>query len=336
VQLTIALKNVLPEITPCDVTALLLHLGTAASCALEALVSFIKIPSAIQAFLNEVPANGCNGSQLAAGILAAVDAGQRNTEGRKAAGRQLHRQRQGAVMGPTVLGSKLLGGETTVSTKLVKAMSSFLQKVASKGALAVPGWCCKTHFTKYRAWLAHFCRCLGVSDDPESYVFLHIIRKHCIRQTYLEGVRSLPLPPTTSEAVTSFLCDGFSSKSWLRHCKREELIALVPDEGRFLSQLPGQVRPCQVANWAGVDILFLSCWFCLCKDLLDHAMCRGDKVRSFEKPWSLQGILDVVERKEAALIEAAKEHKKIVDGDVSVTPCVYNLLKPMLQMESAC
>ena len=334
VQLTIALNRVLPEIMPCDVTALLLHLDRGASLVMEALVSFLKIPSAIKGFLEQVPTKGCTGAQLATGILAAATIGRSDAPGVKAAGAQVHRQRQGAIMGPTVLATKLVGSETTVNNKLSKYLAGFLERVAAEKALAVPSWSHASHMAKYRKWLTNFCDELGVSSNADRYVFLHLLRKHCIRQIFLEGVRKLPKPPITSEAITTYLANGFSSRALLpASCTVKQLKELVPDEGMYLSKLPAKVRPSHVAHWAGgTDMLFLSCWFCLSKELLDHAMCRKDSERpTFSKPWTVQEIVEFVEQNKEELIAAAREHAKVVDAGVAVPPCVFNLLKgPLL------
>lgn len=167
-------------------------------------------------------------------------------EGAIAAGRQVHRQRMGAVMGPTIVRQRFkldAGGSAPVELvrELMRALSPLAKKVPPfkldpSEAMA--------NIDAYKIWLDEFIRILGYQDST-AYIGLHILRKHILAQTILASTEQAP-----SNAQEAEKClQAFHSAKWFTQAQTMKRLAeLVPDQAEYLHQLGGVMRPWQLSE----------------------------------------------------------------------------------------
>jgi hypothetical protein len=150
----------------------------------------------------------------------------------KAAGKQIHRQRMGAVMGPTVVRQKFqVDADGSASVDLVRNLMRSLQWLSKK----VPSFqlepaAADAHINAYKKWLHQFLTTLGYQDSS-GYMGLHILRKHIIAQTILASCEAKPSNASEAEQCLQ----SFSSSQWFsKQSTMKRLADLMPDQGEYL------------------------------------------------------------------------------------------------------
>jgi hypothetical protein len=165
----------------------------------------------------------------------------------KAAGSQLHRQRMGAIMGPTICKQRfLLSDDASDCLGLLQKMLTELKPLAKlvPKAFDEPETA-KTHIAAYRDWLSSFMKLLGYNQDG-GYVELHLLRKYVLVQAVKVQQNGLPDGIRSIGSAMSGL-NEFSCLQWFP--KTETMAALravVPDEADYLRELGGVMRPWQL------------------------------------------------------------------------------------------
>jgi len=210
-----------------------------------AIVAFLKIPGVATRFVESLEADGaCAGKSIVSGLTLAISEMNRSSS-EVAAGAQIHRQRMGAVLGPTICAKRFqieAGGTTPIklADQLIATLRP-LEKKTPKFTSSVDG--AHAHIQAYNVWLRRFVAELGYAEK-EPYVLLHILRKHIIAETI--GVALGHMPDGVIEAETSL--DSFSSSSWLRKGdSMARLRELVPSEAEYLRSLGEILRPWQLS-----------------------------------------------------------------------------------------
>ena len=167
----------------------------------------------------------------------------------RAAGSQLHRQRMGAVMGPTICKRRFLLTDADPSggacLGLLRRMLTELKPLA-KGvpkAFDEPE-AAKKHIAAYRVWLSSFVKMLGYGKD-RGYVELHLLRKYVLVQA-IKMQHGLPDGVENIGSAMSSL-NEFSCLQWFPRTETmAALRAVVPDEADYLKELGGVMRPWQL------------------------------------------------------------------------------------------
>ena len=165
-------------------------------------------------------------------------AGTERSAAEQAAGAQLHRQRMGAIMGPTICKRRFQlhnddSGDTCV--ELLQAMLKELKPLAK----AVPKAFdspenAKTHIAAFKVWLRKLMSMLGYETE-EGYVELHILRKYIFVQAIKAQQNELPDGVGDIGSAMSFL-NSFNCLHWFP--KTETMASLgnlVPDEAEYLT-----------------------------------------------------------------------------------------------------
>ena len=150
----------------------------------------------------------------------------------KAAGKQIHRQRMGAIMGPTVVRQKFqVDADGSASVELVRNMMRSLQGLSKKvPPFQLEPTAADAHIAAYKKWLHQFLSMLGYQDST-TYIGLHILRKHIIVQTVLASCETKPSNASEAEQCLQ----RFSSSQWfLKQSTMRRLADLVPDQGEYL------------------------------------------------------------------------------------------------------
>ena len=134
------------------------------------------------------------------------------------------------------------------------------------------------YLEKYQVWLETFCQELGVCSKRNGYIYLHLFRKHTLARTYqmcTDIAGKAKDAAGSAAAVEQALSAKFSTKAWLpAGTTAPQLTELMPVQGSFLSKLTSSVRPQTLSDKDKTDVVFLSMWFCLAKDLVDVASGR--------------------------------------------------------------
>ena len=174
-----------------------------------------------------------------------ADLGRSRSQAAKCAGAQVHRQRMGAIMGPTIVRQRFhvdtTGGGAPV--KFMQKMLSDLEPLEKKiPPFKLEAKSAQMHIAKYKEWLEAFMACLGYkSGSTDNYFALHILRKHLIAQTILASNPKMKME-SASEAEEAL--QTFTSKEWFeKSATMKTLRDLVPDEAEYLSIFASILKP---------------------------------------------------------------------------------------------
>ena len=179
------------------------------------------------------------------------ESGSQRCEAAKAAGRQVHRQRMGAVMGPTIVRQRFqLDTAGSASVELVRTMMKNLLKLGQKVLpFTLDSTGAEAHIAAYKTWLDLFLTSLGYQDSS-GYLGLHILRKHIIAQTILATSKTKPSNASEAEKCLQ----SFDSSKWFgKLATMKRLADLVPDQGEYLQTVGSIIRPWGLAphgTWA--------------------------------------------------------------------------------------
>lgn len=177
--------------------------------------------------------------------------GTDRTAAEKAAGAQLHRQRMGAIMGPTACKKKFKlpdasDGDGSACLELLQAMLKDLKPLAKVGPKTFNApETAKTHIAAFTSWLKSCLKMLGYDKDG-GYVELHILRKYILVQAIQVQQKGLPdgvdSIGSAMRSLNEFCCLQWFPKTETMAALR----ALVPDEAEYLTSLGGIMRPWQL------------------------------------------------------------------------------------------
>ena len=320
--------GILQWLFPCDLVALCLFAGDPRTSLLtETFVSFLKVPGAVARFLAEAPARGAWTASSLQRAVQAASVSEDRSPAEAAAGRQVHRQRMGACMGPTRL-------HTLIWSKGRKELERFLENV-QQAAKQVPRFALDPeaavkHIQKYKVWLQTFCSFLRAGGNTgnaseEGYIYKHLLRKHLLLRTWQQS-RSGRMDPTGQEIMQEL--STLSTASWLKKdTSTARVLELMPDQGGCLTKLPYCVRPGHAAHkCGGVDLLMLSCWCCLAHDLLSN----------LPAGWTASGLIEYIGSSATHLVGLARAHQSLhIDAGVPIAPCMLNLMKEAVWQQHA-
>ena len=240
-----------------------------------------------------------------------------------AATRQVHRQRMGAIMGPTILFKALLPEDSSRVARLqkLKKLLGACEKATPKVKRLQTN--APEHISKYSLWIKVFCEELDKKGDENSYVHKHIFRKHLIAQAFWANGGSNKNAAAVEEGLRNL-----SSKFFLPDTiTKSTLLQLLPDQGEYLGNISSVIRPWNLAKKLKTDPLLITCYACLSHDLLSQAL-------KWSQPVAAEFIIQFARNHGEELLSAISEHKRqFTDGQVPIAPCIYNLLKPFLQGE---
>ena len=331
--------GLLQELVPCDLVASV-HFTCGAgrpqhfppcSTVEATLVDFLKVPGCIARFVNALRGDL---SRLGQAINAAArKRGKCRSIAEQQAGKQLHRQRMGTVMGPTRL--------LTLWKKMSRAKKSRLTRMQSLDAFpaeqeTVQQSMCtavKEHLALVEAWLKEFCSVLGCcsfgQDRPRrtrtrySYIHKHLLRKAVLRGAIVATGASAQLHQVekVEQAVANL------GAPWIGlGTTAKELSALGPDQGNYLSGL-GRVSPWEVCKRFQVSPLLLSCWCCLAHDMWAEEGLQD---------WAVDDFYAWLDANKVELHGAIAEHKRsFIDGGVPVSPCLRKLIAGKIPKQKA-
>jgi hypothetical protein len=207
-------------------------------------------------------------------------AGTDRSAAEKAAGAQLHRQRMGAIMGPTVCKKRFqLHNDASGNTcmELLQAMLKELKPLAKEVPKAFDSpERAKTHIAAFKVWLNKLMSMLGYETDG-GYVELHILREYILVQAIQAQQNGLPDGVGDIGSAMSFL-NSFSCIHWFPKTETmASLRSLVPDEADYLTSLGGVMRPWQLRGpWLTLDANSLQ--FAVCN--VQRAMCHTSIVHN--------------------------------------------------------
>ena len=243
-----------------------------------------------------------------------------------AASKQVHRQRMGAIMGPTILFKCFLAEECTRAARLQK-LRRFItscEKAASKVKPSKAGF--PQHLETYQDFCKTFCAGLDLKTE-NGYVHKHIFRKHVLSEVFFKSGCNNSSAATV-EAGLSALC----SRQFLpKDMSRSTLVQLLPDQGGYLSAVPSCLKPWDISRKLhNVDPLLISAWACLCHDLIQNA-------QKWVPPLDVAAIIQFVKANAEVVLANVRAHKKQhIDGKVPVAECIHNILKPLLCSSGSC
>ena len=211
-------------------------------------------------------------------------AGTNRAAAEQAAGAQLHRQRMGAIMGPTTCKKRFqlhndASGNTCV--ELLQAMLKDLKPLAKEVPKAFDSpESAKTHIAAFKVWLKKLMSMLGYETDG-GYVELHILRKYIFVQAIKAQQNELPDGVGDIGSAMSFL-NSFSCIHWFPKTETmASLRSLVPDEAEYLTSLGGVMRPWQLRGpWLMLDANSLQ--FAVC-----NVPCAIHQQSTVHSPWSM-------------------------------------------------
>lgn len=241
------------------------------------------------------------------------------SDSEKVAGNQLHRQRAGTVLGPTVLAKRAPKDIQSLQRCITTLRNTqFLKSLVSGGRKT------STAQADLKAWTQDFLRVFNLpgAETEDSYVGKHLVRKVLLWQT-LVGNTKKPLPPlgTPEDVAQALSC--IDSSFWLPSgISRAQLLQLAPDQCDFIMKCPTALSPRHIrALMGGVDFLMISCWTCLVHEA----------VKNFEQlGWDEFQILSTLKSQARALRDSARNHlAQHSDSGVPVAICPARLLAPL-------